>query len=359
MPTTEELLDLAPGIGQRASSVRFDLLDKTLAKVGTVSPDFGPGIPEVENNMNRSLKRLLRSVRLNASEQGDVDPFGHRLRPVWVLENGAEFPLGVFIFASIERLRWEWGLDADVAGVDQNVILDQPLPHGVAYDAGADVRSAIEEQLTAALVPSFVVDPDIGTQVANPIAWPAGTSRLTVVNELAALAGAYSVFFDNSGVGRVLRVTDLSFAAPTLIYDRGGRIIEGSIVETDNLLDAPNQYIVIDSSDPEQAIVGTFDVPDEEPNSRLNRGFVIAAPPIQEQGLASVEQANARAAAAYAQAGSAYAWAHFASPPDPRHDTYDAVLYLGNVYREQRWSLPLQEGAPMIHDLRRAFEAAG
>lgn len=358
MPTGDELLDLAPGIGQRASEVRFDLLDKTLTKIGEVKPDAAPGTPTVENNSNRTIKRTLSNVTLNHSVQGDVDGFGHRLRPVWVLENGDEYPCGVFIFASIERLRFEWGLDAAVAGVDQLLILDQPVAQGIAYGSGVDVRGAIEEQFLAALVPSFAVDGAISATVANPIAWPAGTSRLQVVNDLAAMAGAFSAYFDNDGVGRVDLLPDLSTVTPSLVYDDGGRIIDRSVVETDNLLDAPNQYVVIDSSNPEAAIVGVYNVPDDAPNSAANRGFVVAAPVINEQGLATIEQANARAAAAYAQSRTGYAWASFGSPPDPRHDTYDPVLYRGEVYREQRWSLPLVEGSEMSHELRRTFEVA-
>lgn len=354
MSTDDELLDLS-GIGQRSSDILFEVLDSQLVKIGEVKPDLDTPA-SVQNNTNRTLKRTLSNVRLNPSEQADLDPFGHRLRPVWVLENGSRFDCGVFVLGSIDRVRHDYGLDADVTAVDQCVILDQPLETTVACSTGASVHDAIVAQLEAANVPSYDVDSTITSVIANPIAWPAGNAtRMSVVNDLAAFGGAYSVYFDRSGVARVVRVPDLSTVTPTLIYEAGGRIIVDSMVESDSLLDAPNRYIVIDSSNPDQAIVGYFDVPSSAPYSELGRGFVVVAPVINEQGLPDITAAQGRAAAAYAQDAGTYQWVQFSSSPDPRHDTYDAVQYLGNIYREQAWELELRDGSDMKHDLRRVY----
>lgn len=355
MATTDDLLDLPLSIGQRASEVRFDLLDQSLDVIGQVQPDLDTRAT-VAVNINRTIKRTLEGIRLNAAEGADVNPFGDRLRPVWVLENGAEFNLGVFILGGIDRTRWEWGLDADVSGVDQTLILDQAIEQTVALPAGGDVRTLIEAQFAAANVPTYEIDPGIATTAAAPIAWPAGTSRLQVINDLAAMAGAYSAYFDNDGVGRVTLVPDLASATPDHVYDAGGRILAGSMVETDDLLDAANRYVVIDSSNPDSLVVGYYDVPDDAPHSFASRGFRVVKV-IEEQGLGTVAAAKRRAEAAYAQDRSAYEWVQFSSPPDPRHDTFDVVAFLGTLYREQGWTLPLVEGGEMIHDLRRVYGA--
>lgn len=354
MATSTQLLDL-DGLGQRSADIRFDVLDQTLTRIGTIAADADAGT-RVLNNSNATIKRTLQNLRLNASVQADLDPFGDRLRPMFVLENGAEYALGVFILGGIDRARWEWGLDADVAGIDQGLILDQPLERTIGYPAGTNVRDAILEQFATALVPVYDVDPTIETELPNPISWPAGTqaSRGKIINELAALAGAYSYWFDNQGTGRVLRVPDLATSVPTLVYDSDGRILHGSMVETDDILEAPNRYIVVETGNPDAAISGWYDIPDDAPHSAVNRGFVIATV-IDEQGLGSVAQAEQRAQAAYAQASGTFEWVQFSSPPDPRHDTFDAVLYLGGVYREQAWSMPLIEGGEMTHDLRRVY----
>ena len=353
MPTATELLDLE-GIGQRASEVRFDVLNQTLGLIGTIDVDSS-NPARIGNNTSATIKRTVSGVELPASVQADIDPFGDRLRPMWILENGDEYPLGVFILGGIDRKRWEWGLDADVTGVDQLLILDQPLERSVGYPVGYPIYDALVELFDAANVPAFSIDPGIGTLLANPIVWAAGDdTTLKVINDLAALAGAYAAYFDNSGTGRVTLVPDLAASIPTLIYDSGGRILDGSMVETDNALEAPNRFIVIESGNPDTPIVGVYDIPDDAPNSALNRGFVVSSV-IAEQGLGTELEARTRARAAAAQASGTYEWVQFSSPPDPRHDTFDPVLYLGSLYRELAWSLPLREGSEMSHDLRRVY----
>jgi hypothetical protein len=239
--------------------------------------------------------------------------------------------------------------------VDQTIILDQDITSSFGLAAGDSIRDAILQQFEAALVPSYVVDPEIVTTIAEPILWPIGTKRLKIVNELAAMAGAFSVYFDNDGTGRVTLIPDLSVAPVEHTYLSGGRMIAGSMVESDDLLAAPNRFQVIDSSAEATPVVGVYDVPPSAPHSFANRGFYVVET-IQEQGLEDATQATARAYAAYVESQGGYQWVQFSSSPDPRHDTFDIVDYLGTRYREQGWSLPLEEGSEMTHDLRRVYE---
>ena len=352
MTTTDALLDL-DGIGQRQSTVRFEVLDQAdlATPIGVVHP-IEDSLPSVKVATGSAIQRTIDGLRLTPTDQAFLDPFGHRLKPVWVLENGAEFPLGVFVCASMDRIRFEYGLGASVSGVDQGVIVDQPMVTSVAYEKGADISDAIRALLVGVGLPSIEVD-DLGATVESPIAWPAGTSRLEVVNKLAALGAAFPLHFTNLGVARVLKVTAPS--DPTLVYNHGGRIISDSMVETDDLLSAPNQYLVIDSGNQDAVISAVYDIPDAAPNSFVNRGFHVTEV-ISVQGLPPDSGFHSaawiRARAEYETDGGGYQKVSFASPPDPRHDVLDPVEYLGVVYREVGWSLPLREGAEMKHDLR-------
>lgn len=352
MPTTTDLLDLAPNVGQRSSTIRWDVLDRTLTKIGTVTPDAQPAA-RVTLNIAQAIKRTLTGVMLSAGVQEEVDPFGQRLRPVWVLENGAEFPLGVFIFGSMDRIRDEWGLDARVTAVDQTIIVDQAIVYSVGLAAGDDIRAAILQQLATANVPVYDVDTRIVEQVATPILWPSGTSRLKIVNELAAMAGAFSLYFDNAGTGRIEVIPDETSGPADHEYRAGGRMLPG-MVESDDLLQAPNRFLVIDTSNREAPVTGVYDVPDDAPHSFANRGFHVVEV-IEEQGLTSNAAATARAYAAFVEAQGGYQWVQFSSAPDPRHDVFDTVDYLGVRYRERGWTLPLIEGGEMTHDLRRVY----
>lgn len=351
MATTDDLLDLAPGVGQRAATFRFDVVDRGGAVIGQVQPDSS-SVPVVENNINRSIKRDLRNLVLTPADEAAIDPVSDRIRPVMVLENGAQLPMGLFLFVEASTEVHGYGRTGRGSLVDQNYILDQPVATSVGYGAGAGIGLALEALFGGAGIGAYDVDAS-GT-IANPIAWPAGTSRLQIMNDLAAMAGCYSVYFDNAGVGRVRPVPDLAETEPTVRYEAGRNIFEGSIIETDNLLDSPNRYIVIDSSATENPIVGVYDVPDDAPHSIPNRGFVVARV-IEEQGLENVAAANARARAAAAQSAADFKWVTFDGPPDPRHDTFDIIEFLGIKHREQRWVCPLIEGAAMTHDLRRVY----
>ena len=64
---------------------------------------------------------------------------------------------------------------------------------------------------------------------------------------------------------------------------------------------------------------------------------------------------DSHARAAAAQDAGGYQWVSFSAAPDPRHDTFDAVQYLGDIYREQGWSLQVLEGGEHRHDLRRVY----
>lgn len=352
MTTTAELLDLE--VDHRSATFRFDLLSSDGIALGQVDVQADRP-PQVVNNINRPIKRSMRGLRIPSAAYAEIDTLTERIAPVMVLSNGAEFPLGVFLFADAARYRRTDSLDSDSVLVDQSLILDQATSTSIGYSAGASVRDAVVEQLAAAGFLTVSVDSSART-FGGPVAWPAGTSRLAVLNELAGMMGAYSPYFDNGGIATVRLVPDLATATPDLIYGEDGRIYADTIVETDDLLEAPNRYIAISSDATEEPVVGVFDVPDDAPHSIANRGFAIAS--VRDvQGLENQAAAVDAARAAYAQDSSTFFWADFASAPDPRHDTFDIVAYRGVNYREQAWSLDLVEGAPMTHSLRRIYES--
>lgn len=352
MPTTTELLDLAPSVGQRASSFHYSLLDSGGALIGTVTPEAS-ATPVIENNVNRAIKRDLRSFVLSPVDAASVNPISDRIAPRMVLQNGAELAWGIFLFVDGSTAPQTAGTWFRGSLLDQCFILDQPLAISVGYSPGQSIASALTDLFADVGIFDAFVEP-ISSTVAQPIAWPAGTSRLKVMNDLAAMGGCYSVYFDNNGQGRVEAVPDLATATPAVSYALGGNIYNGSILETDNLLSSPNRYLVIDSSAVDAPVVGRYDVPASAPHSEANRGFVVARV-ITEQGLGTEAAADARAAAAAAQDAADYTWVSFSSAPDPRHDTFDVIDLLGIRYREQRWTCPLEEGSVMAHDLRRVW----
>lgn len=355
-PTDDQLLDLQLGI--RVAGFRFDLLDAANRHVGTLDVDVTDGYPRITNNINRTIKRTLDNLVLPPAQVGDVNPLVHRVQPYMVFSNGSEFPLGIFLWADDTRRVHSFGSFGYGQMVDQGLILDQPSEKGAGYARGTHVAAALEAEFTKAGLTLWDIDPDIDSVIGEAIGWPAGTHRSQIAAELCNLASAYSPFFSNAGLITVRKVDDLSTATPDLSYytDVRSRVLEDTITEGNNVLDAPNRYIVIDGSAPDSPVVAYYDVPASAPHSKEQRGFVVATV-INENGLPSVAAALARAQAAYG-AGKEAALQHvsFSSPPDPRHDTFQIVAYNDVKYREQEWVLTCQDGSDMTHQLRRSYQ---
>lgn len=355
VPTDEELLDLV--YGTRGATFRYDLLDAANRPVGSLEVDTTEGVPTITNNINRTIKRTMAGLVLPPAQRADINPFVHRVKPWMVLTNGSEFPLGIFLFADLGGEVFSFGDFGHGEMVDQGLILDQPSPTGAGYAAGTTVADAIEAEFTKAGLTTWSIDPTISAVIGAAVAWPAGTNRSVICAELCALGGAYSPYFDNDGTITVRRVHDIATATPELVYytDLRSRVFSNSITVSNDALDAPNQYVVIDGSAAESPIVGVYNIPAEAPHSFQERGFYVTQV-IRADGLESVAAANARAKDAYGTGGGA-AFEHvtFSSPPDPRHDTFQVVAYNDVNYSEQDWTMPLREGADMVHHLRRAY----
>lgn len=357
MPLVDaDYLDLR--VGQRAATFRFDVLDANLNYLRSIYPDLGQ-MPTVDNNINRSVKRTLSDLLLAAHvDAGTLNAYTERVRPMMVLPTGSAYPLGVFLIATDDAVRQSWGIEPTVTGVDQCALVETPTTKTTIVEAGASIRVAIERQLRAALVPKFVVEDAVSGTVGSTLVWPGGqTTLLQIVNDLAALAGAYSLYFDNSGVGRVAKIPSVDAEVSPLVYetDETSRIFDGGIATSNSALNAPNRYIVVDTSNPDEPIVGYYDVPAIAPNSIASTGRVVAVV-IDEQGLADVAAARERARRAALVDDTIYEWVSISTPPDPRHDTYNVVSIDGVRYREQGWTMRLGDGEEMTHELRRTYE---
>jgi hypothetical protein len=354
-PTDAELLDLAFGV--RVSGFKYELLDAANQPVGEVEIDVTEGHPRISNNINRTIKRTMDGLVLPPETQAEINPLVHRIRPRMILSNGGTFPLGVFLFADLAAEVYSFGDFGHGSMVDQGLILDQPSSTGAGYAPGTLVADAIAAEFTKAGLTTWVIDPTVTAVIGAAVAWPAGTNRSTICAELCALGGAYSPYFDNAGTITVRKVDDLATATPDLLYytDQRSRIFASSTTISNDAMDAPNQYIVIDGSAADSAIVGVYDIPNTAPHSEAQRGFVVAQV-IRADGLESVEAAVARAQAEYGSGGgAAFEHVQFASPPDPRHDTFQIVAYDDINYREQEWSMQLRDGTDMTHHLRRSY----
>lgn len=344
------LLDL--DVRTRREKVRFDLVDATGRKIGEVHPERKCTI---SNEGAAQIKRKLTGFTLTPSDTAAVNPLTDRVRPYWVLDDGSEYPLGVFLFAEASTARRSYGDRLTGTLVDQGLILAQEIDRTVGFDAGTSATSAITTVLEYAGF--YGVSVAASTfELGSPVAWPAGQSGTTwakVLDDLCAKAGAYPAHFDGDGAPVVRTIDNVAEATPVLDYR--GRIRAGTIVDSNDLLIAPNRYLAVDTSATTGAIVGTFDIPDTAPHSANRRGFRITKV-VEAPGVGDVAQAAAAAQAAYTSGPVAYATATWTTTPDPRAGTFDVVrLWDGENWLETAWTLPCVAGGAMTHMAKRVF----
>ena len=351
MPTVDQLLDLAPGIGQRQATFRFALVDAASGRaLGDIQPVRTP--PSRTHDTSRKTCRSMAGLVLDRADTAAVNAVTDRVQ-VFMVIGGAEKELGTYVFTDTHRTRTTHGRRGEYGLADLGFVVAQPTESTVGFGAGTNVGTAIATILAA--VPSlagYEVEPGAAVTGA-PIAWPAGTDRGRILEDLATLGAYLSPYMGNDSVIRVRRSFDPAEAAPSFTFESGGRVRSESISESDDLLEAPNLFVVVDNSNTAAPVVGRYEVPVSAPHSYANRGFWV--PQVTDmQGVGTSASADV-AARALGLAHTVYQQVTLATPPDPRHDAYDVVAYDGVNWLETAWSLPLIEGGEMTHTLRRAY----
>lgn len=355
--STTDLLDLR-GIGQRAESFRFDLLDPTLHLIGTVQPARDTP-PSIENVMDRGIKRAMRGLVLPPGVADDVNMFSDRVRPVALYENGAEIAMGVFMFLIPTAAQRSFGATTTVDLADQGTILDEPLAETLGFSAQTLVYDALVTCMgIAGIPPSRFTIANTGAPIGGDgLTWKPGVSLLKAVNQLAQLQGCFSIYFDRDGTATVAVRLDLGLTEPSVIYRTGddGNILDTTYNVSAQIVNAPNRYQVIDTSANDMEIVGFYTVPASAPNSMENIGFYRTRT-VTTQGLPDVFAAQSYAQALAEQDAADYEWVSLSGVLDPRHDTFDVIQADGQRYREQAWGpVTLSPGAVMPHSLRRIY----
>ena len=344
------------GLYGRVEGWRFDLLDSSGNVIGELHPGLGVS---VRNDTRGALKRSLEGFVIPPDEMNDVNVLTDRVRPMWLLDAVAdEFPMGVFMFKTNVRQLFSYGSWGQTQLLDQGRVLGTVLAQTFSVAAGDSIRSKILDVFALYGFPNAQVDASSATAKA-PTAFAAGsTTGAQVLTELCGIGGFFDWYFDNTGVPRVRTAENPATATPTFAFEYGGRVIDGTITIENDALDAPNQWICIDTANTNGAVIGTYELPAADPNSYASRKVRIAKV-VEAPGIGTVADAIARAQAAATQDPRAFEVVKFQSIADPRHDTFDIVSFElpeGTAnYLELSWSLTLAPGGPMEHEIKRAY----
>lgn len=355
------LLDLTHGVSQRASTWHFELLDRDFQVIDELEVDRTDP-PTLRVDTGRDIKRTLDNVQLS-SDIDLVDPIGHRLRLVMELEDGTRWPQGVFLFSDVSRVVVSLGIEVGSFNlVDQTLIVDQQASWSTSVGPGDVITDEIIRQLNLFPITYEIIESGaVVTPEQETLNWSAGTSRLRIINDLCMMVGYHELYFDHEGVAHVgpMPNPDTTPHEQTLFYPtEHGRTYLGSVVRSNDLLELPNRFTVVNTGANQQSVWGVYDIPASAPHSAANRGFIVTHVE-QVQGIETNQQARDAARALARESRFAYETVEFSGPPDPRHDTYDVVSFETELdhYLEISWSYLLREGSEMKHVIRRTYEA--
>lgn len=358
----DELLDLSSFVGQRTASFRFYLYNFITREIVREVTPYRDSVPTLTHDTSRTIVRQISGLRFDPVDTAALNTINSRLVVQMIYPGRAPIQLGVFMFIDQTRLISTGGTRSDCVVTDSMFIVDQQMER--SYSAGVfDDASGLtisftncEEAIRDLLINLPVVAHLESTPFYTIGAWTAGTSRGSALGDIAIDGDYFAPWFDRFDVMRFIRAFDPTMRLPSFDFDRDPRIIRDSISRTDNLLIAPNRFIVISNGDVSGGttlpVVGQFDVPASAPHSIVNRGFVI--PEVIDWQVDYTAQANT-IAANFAQRQSLFETVEFETPPDPRHDAYDVFVFEGELWLELSWSMELIEGGTMSHMGRKAY----
>jgi len=353
-PTTDQLLNL-DGVYQRSDSFRFVLLDRDEQTIGDLYPNLSR-TPTVGFNSSGQNPRSLTNFDLTPDQQADINILSDRVQVFMDLENGDSYSLGIFLWGNGDRPYYSWGEALVSSLVDKSLILNQGIKKTIGFNRGADVGiAALGVALEVLALDEIILDAisaDLGASRADA----PGTSRTQILADFMELVGFLPPHFNRDGKLRLTDTPDLTMVTPTIpAYTVGAdsRVIVNSVTRSDDGLQAPNTYIVYETSG-QSTVRGEYNIDSSEPHSEDARGFPV--PKVEGRtGLRTTAQANKAAKAMATTRSETFKWVNWSTPADPRHDAWDPVTVLGITYIETAWSLPCVPGGVMTHTARTVY----
>lgn len=343
----DPLLDLEPWVGQRQCTYRFERVNGVTGEVlGQLYPLRGATLT---HDTTRTIKRQL-SLNLGAVDSAVVEPLTDRILPFMVFPNGAEYPLGRYIFTDQSREVFTSGKLASMALNDEMFLVDQEIITGV-NSLGRGIPVVVQEVLNTLPI-SYTME---ASSFSSNSSWSIGTGRGALLEDLATQGDYFSPWFGNDSKMHWIRSFDPADGRlPDFDFDAHRTVLRQGIVETSDLLTAPNKFIVISNAptDTTTQVVGIADIPPNAPHSFANRGFIIA----RTEDLQVLDANQAQAVAQnFANRQTIFERTTLSTPPDPRHGSYNTIRWQGDLWLELAWSMTLVEGGAMGHLLRKAY----
>lgn len=237
--------------------------------------------------------RLKASGQLSIRETGEtIDWLSQRVRIDYVPVGIDPWPLGVFLLSTPQDSHSDSGLRWDVDLLGKLAVVDgASIEQTLSIPAGANYVSSAADMIRSAGETRLAVTESAATLPAA-MTWDAGTSVLTVVNDLLDAAGYWSAYPDGYGVIHLDPYVSPAARAPSFSFVEGESAIHSTEWTRDqDIASVPNKVVLVGQGDEQTpALVGV--AVNEDPGSQFSfqrRGRWIT---YTETGVEAADQAT-------------------------------------------------------------------
>ena len=181
----------------RWSFMLLDRYDRTLRLLDGVTGGSGEVVAQA---------RLGGSASLRIDERGQhIDWQSHRVQAVYDpgIPGTDPWPCGVYLFTSPSELHTEYGVTYDVGLLTKMTVIDEDSVEArFSVEPGVPVTPIVRTLIESAGETRISVTDSTAT-LRSGLTWDAGTSKLTIINDLLTAIGYWSLSCDLSGTFRV------------------------------------------------------------------------------------------------------------------------------------------------------------
>lgn len=294
-----------------------------------------------------------------------VDWLSDRIQPfvLFQMPDGGiiEFPLGIFIPSTPTKKDVNGQVIREVEAYDGLVILDQDkFTSRTAFVSGSSYEQVINSILRGAGITKIRIEFPVGKTLSTTKEFEIGSSKLQAVNDLLTEINFVPLWVDVNGyfVSYPYQTPDEK-RVDYLYSDRELSIIFDGAEEELDLFDIPNSWVISVSNPEAEPLVATkVNNNPESMTSVQSRGRVIVDARTVED-MADQASLNSYVERIAFEASQVYGSIKFKTPIMPFHENYDvlglqyAPLGIDGKYAEMNWSMKLQTGGQMEHEVRK------
>lgn len=264
----------SPLLINRTGSSRVELLTAAEAPAGRL---IGVRAGSVAHT---SAKSVHGSASLTVADYGQtVDWLTARIKPILTIDGYGDVALGVFLVSEAPESWDAIGRMWAVKLLDKTTILDQDAVSATyTLDAGSVVTDEIETLIESTGETNHAITPSTAT-LLNPLAWPAGTTKLQIVNDLLATINYFSLFCNGDGQYRGEPYVKPASRPVVWEFLDGSDCIYMPVFGKDvDLWSIPNEVTAITQGDGETAALTSTATNDDptSPYSTVSRGRTIS-----------------------------------------------------------------------------------